>query len=70
MKIASISCIVLLLAWVGLTLAEMWGNIIPLGLYWKITISIVILGLAIVAVALIIREYVEEKSLRNDKYLD
>ncbi len=70
MKLASISCIGLMLLWVGLTLAELWGNLLPAGLYWKLTITIIIVGLAVVATALIVREYLEEKSLKKNKFID
>lgn len=70
MKLASYTAIFVVLAWTGMTVAQVWWQVISGDLYWKITITMALLGGGIVAAALIAREYLEDKQLKKDRYID
>ncbi len=70
MKIASYTAIFIVISWSVLTVAEIWGDIISTKLYWKITITMGLIGGGIILAALIKREYLDEKQMKKDKFID
>ena len=70
MKIASYTAIIMVICWAALTVAEIWGDVISAKLYWKITITMALIGGGIILAALIKREYLDDKQLKKDKYID
>ncbi len=70
MKLASITAIVIVIAWTIMTVAEIWGDFISADLYWKITITMILVGGGVISAALISREYFSEKEMKKDKYID
>lgn len=70
MKIASIVSIVTILGWLTLTLFQLWGSGIDIGLYLKITLTIILLNLGIGLSSLIFRDYMDENKMKKDKFLD
>lgn len=70
MKFASYTAILIVVCWSALTVAEIWTDVISTELYWKITITMAIAGGAIVLASLIAREYLSERKMKKDKYID
>ena len=70
MKFASYTAILIVVCWSALTVAEIWADVISTELYWKITITMAIAGGAIVLASLIAREYLSERKMKKDKYID
>jgi len=70
MKFASISTIVLLVAWVLLAIIDMWFDIISWPVFIKLTLTLALLGVVVLVIALVKREYIDDKSLKKDKYID
>lgn len=70
MKIATITCLTLVLAWVVLFLLQLWGPVLAPALFIKLTITAAVLVGVILIAALAIREYVNEKKLKDDGYID
>lgn len=70
MKIASIITIILIIATSSLILGQLWFQFLDPALFLKIAISLAVVGLATGIIALIGRQYLSEKKLRRDKFLD
>ena len=70
MKIASIISSILLIIWVILTIGVLWFDVIGMIFYFKISISIGIVIIATILISLAIKEYIDEKELREHNYLD
>ena len=70
MKIATIVSIVLLVLWIGLTMAMMWTQSVSADMYIKLTITMGILIVASIVIAIALREYGSEKKLKDHNYLD
>lgn len=70
MKIATITCLTLVLAWVVLFLLQLWGPVVTPALFIKLTVTAGVLVGVILIAALAIREYVNEKKLKDDGYID
>jgi len=70
MKIASIISSILLIIWVILTISVLWFDVIGMIFYFKISISIGIVIIATILISLAIKEYIDEKELREHNYLD
>lgn len=70
MKIATIISLTLALAWVILFLLQLWGPVVAPALFIKLTITAAVLVAVVLIAALAIREYVSEKKLKDDGYID
>jgi hypothetical protein len=70
MKVGAIICLCIFVAWVILALLELWFSILSLEVFWKLTITAGALFIVVLGVALVLREYVEEKKLKDDGYID
>jgi hypothetical protein len=69
MKIASIVSIVTILGWSILSLFQLWGAGIDWGIYIKVTVTVVLLNVAIGIASIIFKEYLSDKNLKKDKFL-
>jgi magnesium-transporting ATPase (P-type) len=69
MKIASNITIVSISIWFILTILLIWSEIIDFVLYSKISITLFIIVISVVAIAIIKREYNSEEQMKKDKYL-
>ena len=70
MKIASIITGVILALFAILLLVQMWGNVMPWDTFMKLAVTSAVIIVATFGLALLYREYMEEKSMKEDKYLD
>lgn len=70
MKLAAYTAIALIISWSVMTVFQIWGKILSDDMYWKITITMGLIGGGIIAASLIAREYASEKKLREDKFID
>jgi membrane protein CcdC involved in cytochrome C biogenesis len=70
MRVASILSSIFLIIWVILTIGVIWFDVLNTVVYFKISISFAIVIIAIILVALAIKEYVNEKKLEEHNYLD
>jgi len=70
MKIASIITGVILALFAILLLVQMWGNVMPWDTFMKLAVTAAVIIVATFGLALLYREYMEEKSMKEDKYLD
>lgn len=70
MKFASYLAIFLTVTWTALAILQLWFEPLDAATFIKITITFGLALVGSVIAAMIHREYVEEKSLKKDKYLD
>lgn len=70
MKVASYTAIVLILIWTVLAVLQLWFDLLDADTFIKITLTFALVIVGSVIAAMIHREYVEEKTLKKDKYLD
>ncbi len=70
MKIASIITGVIVALFSILLLVQMWGNVMPWETFLKLSVTAAVIIVATFGLALLYREYIEEKSMKEEKYLD
>jgi hypothetical protein len=70
MKIASIVTGIVLIAYAIFALVWLWGDSISWEVFIKISITAAVIVVAVVGSALLYREYVEEKTMKAEKFLD
>ena len=70
MKIASIITGVILAAYAIFALVWLWGTAISWATFVKVTITAGVIVIAVLGLALLYREYVEEKEMKKEGYLD
>ncbi len=70
MKIASIITGVVLALYAVFLLVWLWGDSISFAIFVKTTITAGIIIVVTVGLAILYREYVEEKEMKAEKYLD
>ena len=69
MKIASTISGLVVLFYTILLLFQLWGDGISADIFFKLTISAIIIVVVLMGLALMYREYIEEKSMRDNDYL-
>jgi len=70
MKIASIITGVIFAAFAILLLVQMWGNVMPWEIFMKLAVTAGVIIVVTFGLALLYREYIEEKNMKDEKYLD
>ena len=70
MKIASIISGTIFALFALLLLVQMWSNVMPWDLFIKLAVTAVILIIVTFGLAMLYREYIEEKRMKDEKYLD
>ncbi len=70
MKIASIVTGIILIAYAIFALVWLWGESISWEVFIKTSITAAVIVVAVVGSALLYREYVEEREMKRDNYLD
>jgi len=70
MKIASIITGVILAAYAVFALIWLWGTSISWATFVKVTITAGVIVIVVLGLALLYREYVEEKEMKKDGFLD
>ncbi len=70
MKIASIITALVFTIFSILLLIQMWVTIMPWDIFIKLAITSAIIIVVTFGLAILYREYIEEKTMKEDKYLD
>jgi len=70
MKIASTISGIILALYAVFLLIWLWGNSVSWETFIKTSITAGVIIVATMGLALIYREYIEEKSMKEEKYLD
>jgi len=70
MKIASIITGVILALFAMLLLVQIWANVMPWDIFMKLTVTAAVIIVVTFGLAMLYREYIEEKQMKDEKYLD
>ena len=70
MKIASLITGVVLAFFAILLLVQMWGNVMPWEVFIKLAVTAGVIIVVTFGLAMLYREYIEEKTMKDEKYLD
>ena len=70
MKIASMITGVIFALFAILLLVQMWGNVMPWDVFIKLAVTAGVIIVVTFGLAMLYREYIEEKKMKEDKYLD
>jgi hypothetical protein len=69
MKIASTISATIVFIYTIIFLIQIWGDGISADIFIKLTITAVITVIVLMGLAVMYREYIEDKSMRDDDYL-
>ena len=70
MKLASVITGVIFALFAILLLAQMWGNVMPWEIFIKLAVTAGVIIVVTFGLAILYREYIEEKTMKDEKYLD
>ena len=70
MKVASIVSGLVFAAYMIMLLVQIWAEAMSWKLFFKWTLTAFIIIVTVYGLALLYREYIEEKTMKKDKYLD
>ena len=70
MKLASIISGVVFVLYAILLLAQLWAEVVSWTIFVKLTITAGVVIVVTFGIALLYREYIEEKSMEDEKYID
>ena len=70
MKIASMITGVIFALFAILLLVQMWGNVMPWETFIKLSVTAVVIIVVTFGLAMLYREYMEEKTMKDENYLD
>jgi len=70
MKIASMISGVVFALFAVLLLAQLWGEVVSWAVFMKLAVTAGVIIIVTFGLAMLYREYIEEKSMKEDKYLD
>jgi uncharacterized membrane protein len=70
MKIASIVSGIIFALFAILLLVQMWGNVMPWEIFIKLSVTAAVIVVVTFGLAMLYREYIEEKRMKDEKYLD
>jgi len=70
MKIGAIICLAIFIAWVLMALVQLWVGLFSAEVFWKLTITAAALFVVVLGISLVVREYIVEKKLKEDGYID
>jgi hypothetical protein len=69
-KIASIIVGTIFVVYASVGILQLWFEIIEWGTFVKISITAMVIIIVTFGLAMLYREYIEEKKMKEDKYID
>jgi uncharacterized membrane protein YcjF (UPF0283 family) len=70
MRTGAIICLAIFVTWVVIALMQLWFDLLSGEIFLKLTLTAGALFVVVLGIALVVREYVEEKKLKDDGYID
>ena len=70
MKLASVITGIILAVYAIFALAQLWMTVVSWATFVKVSITAAVIVIVTLGLAMLYREYIEEKSMKEDKYLD
>ena len=70
MKLASVITGIVLVLYAIFALVQLWMTVVSWATFVKVSITAAVIVIATLGLAMLYREDIEEKSMKEDKYLD
>ena len=70
MKVASIISGVVFAIYAILLLVQVWSEAMSWAVFMKLTVTAAVIIIVTFGLAMLYREYIEEKTMKDDKYID
>ncbi|MBL1262832.1 hypothetical protein [Candidatus Methylomicrobium oryzae] len=70
MRTGAIICLAIFVIWVVIALLQLWFALLSGEIFLKLTITAAALFVVVLGAALVVREYVDEKKMKDDGYID
>jgi hypothetical protein len=70
MRTGAIICLVIFVAWVIIALLQLWFDLLSGEIFLKLTLTAGALFVVVLGVSLVVREYIDEKKMKDDGYID
>lgn len=70
MKMGSIVCLIIFVAAASLVLIQMWFSPLGAEVFTKTLITLIVLFVVALGIALVKKEYVDEKEMKDSGYID
>jgi membrane protein implicated in regulation of membrane protease activity len=70
MKVASIISGVVFSIYAILLLVQVWSEAMSWAVFMKLTVTAAVIIIVTFGLAMLYREYIEEKTMKDDKYID
>lgn len=70
MRTGAIICLVIFVIWVIIALLQLWFDLLSGEVFLKLTITAGALFVVVLGIALVVREYIDEKKMKDDGYID
>ena len=70
MKYGVFSALIISVLWGLLAIAQLWFEWLSVEVFTKITVTVAILEAIIIIATLVLREYLTDKKLKKDGYID
>lgn len=70
MRTGAIICLIIFVTWVLIALLQLWFDLLSGEIFLKLTITAGALFVVVLGIALVVREYIDEKKMKDDGYID
>jgi hypothetical protein len=70
MRAGAIICLVIFITWVIIALLQLWFDLLSGEIFLKLTITAGALFVVVLGISLVVREYIDEKKMKDDGYID
>ncbi|HLD23501.1 MAG TPA: hypothetical protein VJA83_06115 [Sulfuricurvum sp.] len=70
MKKSAAAALGIFVVWVLLSIVQLWGSVFEVTTYWKLSVTLALVLIAVVVSGLIYREYIEEAHMKQDGYIE
>ncbi|WP_180035783.1 hypothetical protein [Acinetobacter sp. YH12250] len=70
MKYGVFSALIISVLWGLLAMAQLWSKLLSVEVFTKLTVTVAILEAIIIIATLVIREYLTDKKMKKDGYID
>jgi hypothetical protein len=70
MRTGAIICLVIFVTWVIIALLQLWFDLLSGEIFLKLTLTAGALFVVVLGVSLVVREYIDEKKMKDDGYID
>jgi hypothetical protein len=70
MRTGAIICLIIFVTWVIIALLQLWFDLLSGEIFLKLTLTAGALFVVVLGISLVVREYIDEKKMKDDGYID